>query len=232
MNIISPAYRFGKLTEASYTIKVYVPEAKRIVFGTTGNYQLLLDLKRDDRPAVNLGREYLGLTSRLADDYKFRDNYIDGRSKPKQLVLGVPTKTPTETRWKIEFGKAQTYPGKTVEGERKGGSTTDDYAENALIVGEVLWAHLTRDNNDVCIRLALSEKEENVCKIRVNKGSRKIHKVLVKGVNTLSYHDKLVRINLYDLVNEEKIAIDLKEVWRQQMEALEREMVDEANTCS
>ena len=100
-----------------------------------------------------------------------------------------------------------------------------------MIVGEVLWAHPTRDNNDVSIQLALSKKEENFCKITVNKGTRKIHKILVKGANTLSYHDKLVRINLYDLVNEEKMAINLKEVWRQQMEALEREMVDEANTC-
>ena len=213
----APAYRFGKLTEVGYTIKVYVPEAKRIVFGTTGNYQLLLDLKHDDRPAVNLGREYLGLTSGPADDYKFTDKYIDGSSKPKQLVLGVPTKTPTETRWKIEFGKAQTYPGKTVEGERRGGSTTDDYAENALIVGEGLWAHQTRDNNAVSIRLALSKREENFCKITVNKGFRKIRKILVKGANTLSYYDKLVRINLYDLVNEEKIAIDVKGVWRQHL---------------
>lgn len=100
-----------------------------------------------------------------------------------------------------------------------------------MTVGEVLWAHLTRDNNNVSIRLALSKKEENFCTITVNKGSRKIHKILVKGANILSYHDKLLRINVYDLVNEEKIAIDLKEVWRQQMEALEREMVGEANTC-
>ena len=65
----------------------------------------------------------------------------------------------------------------------------------------------------------------------MTKGSRKIHKALVKGANTLSYYDNLVRINLHDLVNEEKITTDLKEVWRQQMEALEREMVDEANTA-
>ena len=58
LNIISPAYRFGKLTEAGYTIKVHVPEAKRIVFGTTENYQLLLNLKHEDRPAVNLAIEY------------------------------------------------------------------------------------------------------------------------------------------------------------------------------
>ena len=56
--MISPAYRFCKLTEASYTIKVHVPEAKRIVFGTTENYQLLLDLKHEDRRAVNLASEY------------------------------------------------------------------------------------------------------------------------------------------------------------------------------
>ena len=62
LNIISPAYRFGKLTEASYTIKVYVPEAKSIVFGTTGNYQLLLDLKHEDRSAVNSASEYPTLT--------------------------------------------------------------------------------------------------------------------------------------------------------------------------
>ncbi|CAH3167393.1 unnamed protein product, partial [Porites evermanni] len=78
-------HRFGKLTEAGYTIKVHVPEVKRIVFGTTGNYQLLLDLKPDDRPAVNLGREHLRLASRPADDYKFTDNHIDGSSKPRNL---------------------------------------------------------------------------------------------------------------------------------------------------
>ena len=50
---VPPTYRFGKLAEVGYTIKVNDPEAKRIVFGTTGNYQLLLDLKHDDRPAVN-----------------------------------------------------------------------------------------------------------------------------------------------------------------------------------
>ena len=44
-----------------------------------------------------------------------------------------PCKFPTETRWKIEFGKVQTYAGKTPEDERQGGSATGEYAENALI---------------------------------------------------------------------------------------------------
>ena len=63
------------------------------------------------------------------------------------------------------------------------------------------------------------------------RGSRKGHQAPVEGANTLAYHKKLVSINLYDLMNGEKKAFDLKEVWRQQMEALEREMVDEARTC-
>ena len=51
-------HRVGDLTDASYTVKIHVPEAKRIVFGRTGNHQPLLDVKHDDRPAVNLGSEY------------------------------------------------------------------------------------------------------------------------------------------------------------------------------
>ena len=35
---------------------------------------------------------------------------------------------------------------------------------------------------------------------------------------------------MLSLVNGEQKAFDLKEAWRQQMEALEREMVDEAPT--
>ena len=103
------------------------------------------------RSAVNLGSEYPRLSFRPAIDYKFRDNYIDRSSRPKQLVLGVPAKIPTETRWKIEFGKTQTNASKTLEGERQGGTAIGDYEENALVVGEVLWAHMTRDNNDRCI---------------------------------------------------------------------------------
>ena len=49
-----------------------------------------------------------------------------------------PAKTPTETRWKIEFGKTQTNAGKTLEGEKQGGKAIGDYEENALVVGEVL----------------------------------------------------------------------------------------------
>ena len=67
----------GYLTKAWYTVEVHVPEAKSIVFGTTGSHQLLLDLKHDDRLAVNLGREYFGLTSRPTGEYKFTNNFAD-----------------------------------------------------------------------------------------------------------------------------------------------------------
>ena len=89
---------------------------------------------------------------------------------------------------------------------------------------------MARDNNDVSIRFAPSKREGNVWKITVKRESRKGHQAPVEGANILAYHEKLVRINLYDLVNGEKNAFELKEVWRQQMEALEREMVDEAYT--
>ena len=125
-------------------VQVHVPEAKRIVFGTVGNHQLLLDLKHDDRPAVNLGSEYLGLTSRRVDEYKFTEDFTDESSKPKQVVLGVPAKTPTfrwKKPWTIKLGKAKTYAGELLEGE--GHETTGDYAENVLIVSDTLWVHLS-----------------------------------------------------------------------------------------
>ena len=91
-------HRYGPLTEAAYTIKVHVPEAKRIVYGTVGSYRLLLDLKHDDRPAVNFASECFGLASRPLEEYKFTENYADENDwKPNQLVLGVPSKTPTES---------------------------------------------------------------------------------------------------------------------------------------
>ena len=79
-------HRAGDLTDASYTVKIHVPEGKRIL-GTTGNRQLLLDPKHDDRPAVNFGSEYLGFTSRPLDDYTFTGNFADANPQPKQLVI-------------------------------------------------------------------------------------------------------------------------------------------------
>ena len=96
-------YKLYKGKKWRYSLGIEVPKAKRIVFGITGNYQLLLDLKHDDRPVVNIGSEYVALTSRPTDEYKFTKNYVNEISKPKQLVLGIPAKTPTETKWKIRF---------------------------------------------------------------------------------------------------------------------------------
>ena len=222
-------HRVGELTRAWYTVKIHVPEAKRIVFGTTGNHQLLLDLKNDHRTAVNLGSEYLGLASRPVDEYKFTENYENESPKPKQLVLGVPAKSPTQTRWIIEFGRAQTYAGKKLEDEGEGRTTTGDYAENALIVGENLWAHLTKEGND--LEFKPSQEEENAWEITVKKGLQNLHRALVQGANTLAYHERLVRINLYDLVNGAKKDFSLKELWRAKMEELESEIVDGVNIC-
>ena len=44
--------RLGSLTKASRSVEVDVPQAKRFVFGTFGNYQLLLDLTV--KPVVHL----------------------------------------------------------------------------------------------------------------------------------------------------------------------------------
>ena len=146
-------HRYGPLTEAAYTIKVHVPEAKRIVYGTVGSYRLLLDLKHDDRPAVNFASECFGLASRPLEEYKFTKNYADENDwKPNQLVLGVPSKTPTESTKCIEFSKAKTYGRKALD-ERpwEGDDTTGDYAENALIVGDSLWTHLSSEDNDMKI---------------------------------------------------------------------------------
>ena len=57
------------------------------------------------------------------------------------------------------------------------------------------------------------------------------HQVRVKGANTLAYHKKLVRNNLYDLVNGEKEKFDLYEVWKQKMASLESDVEEEANRC-
>ena len=222
-------HRVGQLTHAWYTVKIHVPEAKRIVFGTTGNHQLLLDLKNDHRTAVNLGSEYLGLASRPVDEYKFTENYENESPKPKQLVLGVPAKSPTQTRWIIEFGRAQTYAGKKLEDEGEGRTTTGDYAENALIVGENLWAHLAKEGND--LEFKPSQEEENAWEITVKKESQNLHRALVRGANTLAYHERLVRVNLYDLVNGVKKDFSLKELWKPKREALESEIVDGVNIC-
>ena len=159
-------HRYGPLTEAAYTIKVHVPEAKRIVYGTVGSYRLLLDLKHDDRPAVNFASECFGLDSRSVEEYKFTENYADENDwKPNQLVLGVPSKTPTESTKCIEFSKAKTY-GRKVLDERpwEGDDTTGDYAENALIVGYSLWTHLSSEDNDMKIEfepIKVSKKKKD-----------------------------------------------------------------------
>ena len=67
--------------------------------------------KHDDREAVNLGSEYLGLVSRPADKYKFTEHYVDKSPKPKQLVFRVPSKKPTETKWNIKIGEAKRMQG-------------------------------------------------------------------------------------------------------------------------
>ena len=159
-------HRYGPLTEAAYTIKVHVPEAKRIVYGTVGSYRLLLDLKHDDRPAVNFASECFGLASRPLEEYKFTENYADENDwKPNQLVLGVPSKTPTESTKCIEFSKAKTYGRKALD-ERpwEGDDTTGDYAENALIVGDSLWTNLSSEDNDMKIEfepIKVSKKKKD-----------------------------------------------------------------------
>ena len=159
-------HRYGPLTEAAYTIKVHVPEAKRIVYGTVGSYRLLLDLKHDDRPAVNFASECFGLASRPLEEYKFTENYADENDwKPNQLVLGVPSKTPTESTKCIEFSKAKTYGRKVLDEKPwEGDDTTGDYAENALIVGDSLWTNLSSEDNDMKIEfepIKVSKKKKD-----------------------------------------------------------------------
>ena len=313
-------HRYGWYTKAAYTIKVHVPEAKRIVYGTVGSYRLLLDLKHDDRPAVNFASECFGLASRPLEEYKFTENYADENDwKPNQLVLGVPSKTPTESIKCIEFRKAKTY-GRNVLDEKpwEGDDTTGDYTENALIVGDSLWTHLSSEDNDMKIEFepitvskkkkdrpnkkeshtserkdrqseetenepfkqkkyrpskknrdastkeknvrpskkkedrpsrskgkGLSKKKkddeptgqcvngENMWLITVKKTSSGeiTHRVRVKGASTLAYHEKLMRSNLYDLVNGDKEKFDLYEVWKQKMASLESDIEEEANRC-
>ena len=145
--------RYSRLTEAAFKIKVHVPEAKRIVYGTVGSYRLLLDLKHDDRPAVNFASECFGLASRPLEEYNFAENYADENNwKPSQLVLGVPSRTPTESTKCVEFSEAKTYGRKVLDEKPWGGDdTTGDYAENALIVGDSLWTHFSSEDNDMKI---------------------------------------------------------------------------------
>ena len=210
-------YKLYKGKKWRYSLGIKVPEAKRIVFGTTGNYQLLLDLKHDDRPVVNIGSEYVALAFRPPDEYKFTKNYVHESSNPKQLVLGVPSKTPTETKWKIKFGEAKTYTG--------------DYAENTLIVGDALWAHLSREENDIRIIFKPSERGENRWKITVKKGKQRIHRATVEGANILAYQEGLVRSNLYNLVNGENKRFNPKKVWQEKMDEIQNDIINEVNTC-
>ena len=224
--------RLGSLTKASRSVEVDVPQAKRFVFGTFGNYQLLLDLKHDDRQAVNLGSEYLGLVSRPADKYKFTEHYVDKSPKPKQLVLGVPSKKPTETKWNIKFGGAKTYAEVALEETpRNKGTTTGAYAENTLIVSDTLWFHLSREQNDMSIIFYPSVEGKNSWDIIVKKGKETIHQARVEGANMLAYHEGLVRSNLYDLRNGEKRSFNLYKVGRKKMEKIQRDIIGEAEMC-
>ena len=76
-----------------------------------------------------------------------------------------------------------------------------------------------------------SKRRGNSWKITVKKGSQRIHRARVDGANTPACHERLVRNNLYDLVNVEKIQFDLYEVWKEKMETLQRDIIDEANRC-
>lgn len=224
--------RLGSLTKASRSVEVDVSQAKRFVFGTFGNYQLLLDLKHDDRQAVNLGIEYLGLVSRPADKYKFTEHYVDKSPKPKQLVLGVPSKKPTETKWNIKFGEAKTYAEVALEETPwNKGTTTGAYAENTLIVSDTLWWHLSREQNDMSIKFYPSIEGKNSWDIIVKKGKETIHQARVEGANTLAYHEGLVRSNLYDLGNGEKRSFNLYKVGRKKMEKIQRDIIAEAKMC-
>jgi len=98
-----------------------------------------------------------------------------------------------------------------------------------LIVGENLWEHLAKEGND--LEFKPSQEEKNAWEITVKKGSQNLHRALVQGANNLAYHERLVRINLYYLVNGVKKDFSLKVLWRAKMEALESEIVDGVNIC-
>ena len=210
-------YKLHKGKKWRYSLGIEVPKDKRIVFGITGNYQFLLDLKHDDRPVVNIGSEYVALTSRPTDEYKFTKNYVNEISKPKQLVLAVPAKTPTETKWKIRSGETKTYTG--------------DKAENALIVDYVLWAYLSREENDMRITFKPSKRGKDRWKITVKKGKQRIHRATVEGANVLAYHERLGRNSLYDLVNGKKEEFHLYDVSKEKMSAIQDDIISEANRC-
>ena len=93
--------------EVLHTVEIHLPKAKRIVYGTVGSHQLLLDLKHDDRSKVNLECEYVAYIERPINEYNFAHGYLregsENDRKPKQIVLGVPAKTPTEEIWKIKL---------------------------------------------------------------------------------------------------------------------------------
>ena len=101
------------------------------------------------------------------------------------------------------------------------GVTTGGYAENTLIVSDILWAHLSREQNDMRIVFKPSNRNRSQWRIIVEKRGQKIHKALVTGANTLAYHKGSVRSNLYDLVNGEKRQFNLKNVWRLKMDILQ-----------
>ena len=212
-----------------HTVEVTLTGAKRIVSGTVGNHQLLLDLQHDKRSDVNLGSEYIGLKKRPEQDYRFDKNYYDLGTQPKQIVLGAPAKDKTfPERWRIELGEARSYnyhnPG------------TGNYAENALIVTDTLWAFLSEeDRKDSLEKITLEfkapEGKRKQWDITIKKGKEKLHKVRVKNADTLAFQQGLLRTTLHDLHRGEKRSFDLYEVLDQKMKALDKDAIAEANRC-
>lgn len=66
--------------------------------------------------------------------------------------------------------------------------------------------------------------------ITVHKGSLIIHRAQGDEANTLEYHEGL-RSNLYDLMNGEKRELDLFKVWKQKLNTLQSDIIDEAKRC-
>lgn len=211
------------------TVEVSVSEAKRIVFGTFGSYQLLFDIRNDDREAVNLASEYEGFVTRSNEEYAFDKDYIDESDKPKQVVLGIPSRTSTgATLLKITLGEAKTDAGK-----RYGAQATGDYAENALIVGDELLEHVRRsEGRSIRITLKPDRDVENGWRIKVKDDDNTIHKVLITGANTIAYQGKLMRINLHDLVNGEKRSFGLFKRIREKLATIDSETLEESNACT
>nr|BAJ78235.1 toxin [Actineria villosa] len=155
-------WRHDRLAQVRGTIELSVPQANGIVFGTAEatNFYLISNMTTG---MALLESEYLALASRPRYAFNFTEDHIDESDKPKQVVLGIPYRSAITKQVTITLGKATTAYGEYAHSI--GQKATGDYAENALIVNNILQEYLTREGDTMEIKFRRDKTQENTWKM-------------------------------------------------------------------